>query len=102
MPALRAARVKQQIVEIPEHEVVVAFVRAQAVSACGIELEQDLAVQQQREQLEVREATCLRSLLIFAACDRAARAAAMAGSQIRNNAPARGDSSTISLPRRRR
>ena len=52
LPTLRAPRVKHQIVEIPEYEVAVAFVHPQAFSVFRIELEQDLAVQQQFEQME--------------------------------------------------
>ena len=54
VPALRAARVEQQIVKVPKDEVVVALARSQAAVA-GIDLEQDAAVQQQREQLEPRK-----------------------------------------------
>ena len=52
MPTLRAPRVKHQIVEIPENEIAVAFIHPQAFSVFRIELEQDLAVQQQFEQIE--------------------------------------------------
>ena len=46
--------------------------------------------------------SCRRSRLILCGVDRAERTDAMLGSQILNNAPARGDSSTISWPRRRK
>ena len=52
LPALRTARVKHQIVEIPEDEIAVAFIHPKAVSVFGVELEQDLAVQQQFEQTQ--------------------------------------------------
>jgi hypothetical protein len=44
--------VKQQIVEIPENEIAVAFVHAQAGAAFRIELEQNPAFQQQFEYFE--------------------------------------------------
>ena len=55
MPALRAARVKEDIVKVPENEVVVALRRPQATVAGGIDLEEDLAIHQQREKLGPRE-----------------------------------------------
>ena len=45
---------------------------------------------------------CRRNRLIFWGADSVARAAAIFGSPILNKAPARGDSSIISLPRRRK
>ncbi len=39
--------------EIPENEIAVAFIHPKAVAAFRIELEQELAVQQQFEQIEV-------------------------------------------------
>src|ERR1700690_4447870 len=47
--ALGAARVEQQIVEVPQHEGVVALGRAQATA--GVR-EKDLAVDEERENLE--------------------------------------------------
>ena len=51
MAALGAARVEQKIVEIPQHEGVVALGRPQAI-AVGVDLEKDLAVDEEREKLE--------------------------------------------------
>ena len=53
MSALGAPRVKHEIVEIPENEIAVAFIHPKAVAAVRIELEQELAIQQQFEQIEV-------------------------------------------------
>src|SRR3954465_4714619 len=53
MSALGAARMKQEIMEIPENKIAVAFIHSKAVAAFRIELEQELAVQQQFEQIEV-------------------------------------------------
>ena len=52
MPARGAPRVEQEIVEIPENEVGIAFGRPQVAVVVGIDLEQDLAVHQQGEQLD--------------------------------------------------
>ena len=103
LPALGAVGVEQEIVKIPEHEVVVALGRAQAFAAGGVDLEQHPAIHQQREKLGIPgKPCCRRNLLIFCGVDSEARAAAIFGSPILNNAPARGDSSTISPPRRRK
>src|ERR1700754_3189942 len=51
LPALGAPRVKHEIGEIPENEIAVAFIHPTAV-VLRIELEQDLASQQQRKQIE--------------------------------------------------
>src|SRR5437879_7393743 len=53
LPALGAPGVKHEIVEIPENEIAVAFIHPKAVAAFRIELEQELAIQQQFEQIEV-------------------------------------------------
>src|SRR4051812_25277577 len=53
MSALGAPRMKQKIMEIPENKIAVAFIHSKAVAAFRIELEQELAVQQQFEQIEV-------------------------------------------------
>ena len=102
MPARRAARVEQQIVKIPENEVVIALGRPQVAIAGGVDLEQDLAIRQQGEKLDSGKTILPTESDLAAAWTVAARAAAIFGSQILNNAPARGDSSTIALPRRRR
>lgn len=44
---------KHEIVEIPENEIAVAFIHPKALAAFRIELEQELAIQQQFEQIEV-------------------------------------------------
>src|SRR4051794_41486287 len=53
MSALGAARMKQEIMEIPENKIAVAFIHPKAVAAFRIELEQELTIQQQFEQIEV-------------------------------------------------
>ena len=53
LPALGTPRVKHEIVEIPENEIPIAFIHPKAVAAFRIELEQELAIQQQFEQIEV-------------------------------------------------
>src|SRR5207248_491102 len=55
LPALGAPRVKHEIVEIPENEIAVALIHPKAVAAFRIELEQELAIQQQFEQIEIEE-----------------------------------------------
>ena len=52
VPAFRAARVKQEVVKVPEHEVVVALVGPQPAVAGRVELEQNSAFDQQGEQLD--------------------------------------------------
>ena len=94
---------EQEIVEIPENKVGIAFHRPQIAVVGGIDLEQDLAVHQQGEQLRSRESLPRRrSRPTCCGVDSKVRAVAIFGSQIRNSAPARGDSSTIASPRRRR
>jgi hypothetical protein len=53
--ALRAPRVEEEIVKVPENEVVVALGRPEATVAGGVDLEKDLAIHQQSEQLGPRE-----------------------------------------------
>ena len=55
VPAFRAARVEQKIVKIPEDEVVVAFGRAKDFVAGRVDLEEDLAVEEQSEKLDPRK-----------------------------------------------
>ena len=103
MPAFGAARVEQKIVKVPENEIVVALGRSQpaACRAASI-LKRILAIHQQaREARSPGKPSCRRNCLICCGVDSVAMAAAIFGSQILNSAPARGDSSTISLPRRR-
>ena len=52
VPAFRAARVEQKIVKVPEHEIVVALGQSQAAVASSVDLEKDLAIDQQSEKLE--------------------------------------------------
>ena len=52
MAAFRAARMEQKIVEVPEHEIVVALGRPQPAVARWIDLEKDLAVDKQSEKLD--------------------------------------------------
>src|SRR5262249_51988402 len=49
--AFRAARVEQEIVKVPENEVVVALGRPQPTVASRVDAEQDLAIHQQGEEL---------------------------------------------------
>ena len=69
MPALRAARVENEIVKVPENKIAVAFGRPKALVPGRANLEKDVAVDKQAENLEPGE-----------------------GSEILNNAPASGDS----------
>jgi hypothetical protein len=56
VPALRAAGVEQKIVKVPNNKSVVTLGRPQPIAAGGVDLEKDLAVDQQGEKLEPREA----------------------------------------------
>ena len=47
---------EQQIVKVPEHEVVVALGGPQAIGVRSVELEKDLAVNQEAEQLHTGKA----------------------------------------------
>src|SRR5262249_61411600 len=49
--AFRAARVKKEIVKVPENEVVVPLGRPRPTVAGGVDAEQDLAIHQQGEKL---------------------------------------------------
>ena len=51
MAAGRAARVEQQIVKVPKHEVMIALDGSEVAVAGGIDLEKDLAIRQQGEEL---------------------------------------------------
>ena len=47
MPALRAARMEQQIVKIPKNKIVITLGSTETgIFACGIYLEKDLAIHQ--------------------------------------------------------
>jgi len=102
LPALGAVRMEQKIVKIPENEIVVALGRPQAIAAGSVDLEKNLAIQQQSKKLHPRKALLPPEPADFCGVDSTATTAAIFGSQILNSAPARGDSRTISLPRRRR
>ena len=52
LPALRAARVEQEIVKVPEHEVVVTLGQSEAPAASSVDLEKNLAIHQQGEKLD--------------------------------------------------
>ena len=58
MPAFGRARVEQEIVKVPQHEVVVSFRPAQIARPRGIDAEQDAAVGEQREQRVADAALC--------------------------------------------
>src|ERR1700752_3779457 len=53
VPAFRAARVEQKIVKIPKNEIVITLGRPKA--AAGVDLEKDLAIEEQGEKLEPRK-----------------------------------------------
>ena len=55
VPAFGAARVEQKIVKIPDDEVVVAFGGAEDFVAGRVDLEEDLAVDEQSEKLDPRK-----------------------------------------------
>ena len=52
MAPFAAARVEQEIVKIPKHQVLVALGKPRTAGASGIDLEQNLAIEQQSEQLK--------------------------------------------------
>jgi len=56
VPALCAARMEQQIVKVPKNQVVVTLGRPQATVASRGDLEQDIAINQQGENLAPRKA----------------------------------------------
>ena len=102
MPAFSAARVEQKIMKIPKNQVGVAFGGAQAALVGPIDLEQHLAIQQHGEKLDSWEAFLPAKPLHLLRVESWASAVTMCGLQIRNSAPAHGDSSTIASPRRRK
>ena len=55
LPAFGRVGVKQKIMKVPEHEVVVALGRAEPMRAFHLDPEQDLAIDQQRQQLHAGE-----------------------------------------------
>ena len=65
LTALRAPGVEHEIMEIPEDQIAIALILPKAVAAFRIELEQELALQQQFEQLEVEAGCAAASRLIF-------------------------------------
>ena len=52
MPALGAARMEQEIVKIPEHEIGVALGGAQAAVARAADFEKNLSIQQHGKQVD--------------------------------------------------
>jgi hypothetical protein len=68
VPALRAARVEQEIVKVPEQEVVVALGCSQPTVASRLDLEQDLAIHQQGEKLDPRKTVQPTELLDLSRC----------------------------------
>ena len=58
MPAFGRARVEQEIVKVPQHEVVVSLRRAQIARTRGIDAEQDAAVDEEREQRVADASLC--------------------------------------------
>src|SRR5215472_10381532 len=55
VPAFGASSMEQKIVKFPEHQIVVALRRSQSAVARAVELEQDLAVDQQGKEFEPRK-----------------------------------------------
>ena len=97
----RATRVEQKIVKVPKNEAGVTLGQAARVSS-GLYLEKDLAMDQQGEKLDPRKPVLSTEPFDLLRCGKCGDlAAAIFGSQILNSAPARGDSNTISFPRRR-
>src|SRR5450631_1892742 len=62
VPAFRAARMKEKIVEVPKDDVPVALLDPQPI-APGIGLEKDPTVEEQSEKLEARKVILLAQLL---------------------------------------
>ena len=101
VPTFRAARMEEKIVKVPKNEAVIALGQSKPTFAGGIDLEKDLAIDKQGEKLDPWKVVLPTQRLICCGEESTAMAAAICGSQILNNAPARGDSRTISSPRRR-
>ena len=100
MPAFRAAGVEQKIVEVPEHQMLVAFGRPRA-AVRWLDLEKISQSSSSARSSTPGKPSCPTQLFDRLRRASAANVAAIVGSQILNNAPARGDSSTMSSPRRR-
>ncbi len=56
VPALRAACVEQEIVKVPKNECVIAFGRPQSAAVGNIDLEKNLAIQQQSQKRDTGKA----------------------------------------------
>ena len=52
MPAFRAARVEQKIVKVPKNKVVVTLGRSKPTFTGNVDLENDLAIEEQGEKLD--------------------------------------------------
>ena len=52
MPPFRAARMKEQIVKIPQNEIVIALGWPEATVAGAFELDKDFAINQERKKLK--------------------------------------------------
>src|SRR5215471_5917448 len=52
VPSLGAARVEKEIVKVPKDQIAVALGLSKAAVAAGVNLEKDLAIQQQAEKLD--------------------------------------------------
>ena len=66
MPPFAAARMEQKIVKIPKHELIVTLDPAEAAIATGLDLENNLAVNEQGEELNFGKnilSTQLRDLM---------------------------------------
>ena len=68
MPSFGAARVEQQIVEVPEDEIIVAFGHPQVIATGSIDLEEYLAVDEKSEELDARETGGPSELLDLLRC----------------------------------
>ena len=52
VPTFRAARVEQKIVKVPKNEAVVTLGQSKPTFASGVDLEKDLAIEEQGEKLD--------------------------------------------------
>ena len=101
MSALGAARVEQKIVKVPKDEAIVAFGRSQPIAAGGDGLEQDPAIDEQGENLDLRKAGMpAQSPDLLRRRQHRQRGRNLRIANL-EKAPARGDFSTMSLARRR-
>ena len=97
-----AARVKHQIVKIPEREFVVALREPEIAVSARVDLEKDLAIDQQSEKFDARKSILLAECLDCLRRREQSKGRGNPGIANSDSAPERGDFSTTALPRRRR